>query len=67
MTIEITDQQSSAVARGEEVLLVSASIGNIVVLSESEYEELLGDAHARKELAHAGLKALDQWARENPF
>lgn len=67
MTIQLTDEQHRAVQRGEPVRLMSAGLGEIVVLPATVYDDLQ-QAEA-EQTAWAGLarKAASRWAEENPF
>lgn len=67
MVIELTDDQLSAVIRGEPVRLDSIQTGSLVVLRAADYEELIEDARDQAALVSASSDALNRWCKENPF
>jgi hypothetical protein len=66
LTLDVTDEQRSAVRRGDAVELVLGDLGEIVIVSKDAYETLM-DYREKAAWSKLGQKALEQWARENPF
>jgi hypothetical protein len=69
--VNLTLEQIEAVKKGEVVKLPLPEVGGEVVLLRAEtYEEMretLEDDREKAAWAALGRKAVDLWARENPF
>ena len=67
MVIELSDDQLSAVIRGEPVRLDSNQTGSLVVLRAADYDGLIEDTRDQAALVSASTGALNRWCKENPF
>jgi hypothetical protein len=67
MTLDLNQDQSQAVMRGETVRLSSHDLGEVVVLQLAAYEEALAEERERAGWSQLGKKAAERWGQENPF
>ena len=67
MVIELTEQERAAVIEGKVVHLQSPSLGAVVILRESEYNEAVEDSLEKAAWVAASTKALNHSCEENPF
>jgi hypothetical protein len=66
INLDVTDEQRSAVRRGEPVELVLGDLGDVVVLPKDVYEALI-DEREKTAWMKLNQKALAQWGRDNPY
>jgi NTP pyrophosphatase (non-canonical NTP hydrolase) len=66
MVIEISDEQKSALERGEAVRVRTGDMGDVVVISARMASGDL-DADEQRAWAEVAKKALNHWGRANPF
>lgn len=67
MTLDLNQDQSQAVMRGEPVRITSDALGEIVVLQVAAYEEALAEEREKAAWSKVGRKASERWGQENPF
>ena len=66
MTLNLSDDQSRAVRRGEPIRLQNAELGEVVIMPAATFESLADDRE-RRAWKQLGEKAQSRWGRENPY